>query len=396
MNIENWYQGLLSPSPWGVVIAILALTHITILSVTIYLHRFSAHNALKLHPALQHFFRFWIWLTTATNTKEWTAVHRKHHATCETDDDPHSPVRKGLSKVLWSGAELYQIEAKNQETLNRFGRRTPRDWIEHHLYTPYQNLGVTLMLMINLFLFGVIGITVWAVQMMWIPFFAAGVINGIGHHSGYRNFECQDAARNIFPWGILVGGEELHNNHHTYPNSARLSVKKWELDIGWVWIKIFCMLRLAKVTSSSPLVQRDTSKKHIDYDTVMAIINNRFQIMDQYRKQVIVPLVNHECQKAGEHTHRLLSSARKLLARDESLLKNWQHEKIDSILDNSYSLKIIYQKKKDLQDIWRTRKSQEDRITALKDWCHQAESSGIKVLQEFSIVLKTYTLPSTI
>lgn len=392
--LMDWHQGLLSLSPAGVLLAIFILTHLTILSVTIYLHRFSAHNALNLHPVMQHCFRFWLWLTTGMNTKEWTAIHRKHHALCETDEDPHSPVRKGLSKVLWEGAELYQAEASNQETLNRYGKRTPEDWIERKLYTPHKSLGIILMLIIDLILFGVIGITVWAVQMIWIPFFAAGVINGLGHHSGYRNFECRDAARNIIPWGFLIGGEELHNNHHTYPNSAKLSIKKWEFDIGWVWIKLMSFVGLAKIKHTHPLAKVDILKKHIDPDTVMAIINNRFQIMEQYRRHVIIPLVNHERRKASDKTEKLFRSARKLLAREESLLRNWQMEKINAIIDTSQALKTIYHKKKDLQNIWLMKKSQDDRIRALKDWCHQAENSGIKALQDFSAMLKTYTLPS--
>ena len=391
---ENWYMGLLSLSAWETVAATLLLTHITILSVTIYLHRFSAHNSLELHPVLQHFFRFWLWLTTSINTKEWTSIHRKHHALCETVADPHSPVQRGLKKVLWEGAELYRTEAQNEETLKRYGQRTPDDWIENHLYTPFKHLGVVLMLIINLALFGVLGITVWAIQMLWIPFFAAGVINGIGHHSGYRNFECPDAARNIVPWGILIGGEELHNNHHTYPNSARLSVKKWEIDIGWLWIKAFSFVKLAKIKHTQPLVKTDSAKNHIDYDTVMAVINNRFQIMVQYRKQVIIPMVEHEQEKAGEKTRKLFLSAKKLLAREESLLASKHKEKISLIVDSSHVLNTIYQKKNELQAIWQQRKNHQDRLEALKEWCYQAEASGIKSLQDFALILKTYTLPT--
>lgn len=248
--------------------------------------------------------------------------------------------------VLWQGAELYKSEAGNSETLKRFGHRTPRDWLERKLYTRFQSLGVILMLMINLLLFGVIGLTVWAVQMMWIPFFAAGVINGIGHSRGYRNFECQDAARNIFPWGILIGGEELHNNHHTYPNSARLSVRKWEIDIGWLWIRFFSRIGLAKVKHLQPLASKDITKNHIDNDTVMAVINNRFQIMNHYRKQVIVPLVKLEYKKAEANTRRLLRSAIHLLAREEFLLAHQHHEAISRILEASHTLKTIYQKTK--------------------------------------------------
>ena len=390
----NWHMGLLSLSAWEVVFATLLLTHMTILSVTIYLHRFSSHNSLELHPVLQHFFRFWLWLTTSINTKEWTSIHRKHHALCETEADPHSPVQRGLKKVLWEGAELYRTEALNEETLKRYGQRTPNDWLENHLYTPFKHLGVVLMLIINLMLFGVLGITVWAIQMVWIPFFAAGVINGIGHHSGYRNFECPDAARNIIPWGILIGGEELHNNHHTYPNSARLSVKKWEVDIGWLWIKTFSFLKLAKIKHTQPLVKTDAAKNNIDYDTVMAIINNRFQIMVQYQKQVIIPMVEHEQEKAGEKTRKLFLSAKKLLAREESLLASKHKEKISLIVGSSHVLNTIYQKKKELQAIWQQRKNHNDRMEALKEWCHQAEASGIKSLQDFALILKTYTLPT--
>ena len=389
-----WYEGLLALSPLGVILATLLLTHITILSVTIYLHRFSAHNSLDLHLAVQHFFRFWLWLTTGMSTKEWTAIHRKHHALCETPDDPHSPVLLGLNKVLWQGAELYRAEAKNGETIENYGQRTPTDWIEKKLYLAHSVAGVSLMLIIDLALFGIIGLSVWGVQMLWIPFFAAGVINGIGHHSGYRNFECKDAARNIFPWGILIGGEELHNNHHTYPNSAKMSVRPWEFDIGWFWIRVLSSLKLAKVKRTQPLVIQNQDKNHIDYDTVLAVINNRFQIMEQYRRQVIVPLVNHERKLATEKTRKILRSAKKLLAREDNLLAPAHKEKIHSIIGSSQILNTIYCKKKDLQAIWRQIKDHNERLEALIEWCHEAESSGIKVLQDFARSLKTYTLPA--
>ena len=389
-----WYDGILNLSIWEVILATLLLTHITILSVTIYLHRFSSHNSLELHPAVQHFFRFWLWLTTGMRTKEWTAIHRKHHALCETPNDPHSPVQLGLKKVLWQGAELYRSEAKNKETIEGYGHRTPTDWIERKIYSAYPIAGVSLMLIIDLILFGFIGLSVWAVQMMWIPFFAAGVINGIGHHSGYRNFECQDAARNIFPWGFLIGGEELHNNHHTYPNSAKLSVRPWEFDIGWFWIRILSIFKLAKVKRTQPLVTQNNEKNHIDYDTVLAVINNRFQIMEQYRRQVIIPLVNHERKLATEKTKKLFRSAKKLLAREDNLLAPAHKEKINFIITYSQSLNTIYCKKKDLQAIWHQIKDHNERIDALIEWCHEAESSGIKVLQEFARNLKTYTLPA--
>ena len=271
--------GLLNLSFWGYVVATLILTHITIIGVTIYLHRYQAHRGLELHPLLSHFFRFWLWLTTGMVTKEWAAIHRKHHAKCETAEDPHSPQVKGLKKVLWEGAELYQEEAKNQETLERYGQGTPDDWLERNIYTRHSAKGIVLMLLIDLLLFGIPGITIWALQMAWIPFHAAGVINGIGHYWGYRNFECKDAARNIFPWAFWIGGEELHNNHHTFATSAKFSVKWWEFDIGWGYIKLFSLLKLAKVKRLPPKVKIVPNKTCVDIETVKAIITGRFQVM---------------------------------------------------------------------------------------------------------------------
>src|SRR5512147_2046068 len=232
------YKGLLDASFGTMVLYTLVMTHITIVSVTLYLHRYSAHRALELNGALKHFFRFWLWLTTGMLTKEWTAVHRKHHVDCETEEDPHSPQIFGLKKVLWQGAELYGVTAAKSQVLDRFGKGTPDDWIERNLYSKFKISGVGAMMVIDLMLFGVGGLTIWAIQMMWIPFWAAGVVNGIGHYWGYRNFECPDAARNLVPWGILIGGEELHNNHHTYPNSAKFSVKPWEFDLGWLYVTL--------------------------------------------------------------------------------------------------------------------------------------------------------------
>ena len=272
-------NGLLGLSLGELVLVTLAMTHVTIVSVTVYLHRYSAHRALDLHPALKHFFRLWLWLSTGQNTLEWTAIHRKHHAKCETEDDPHSPQVKGIKKVLREGAELYREEAENQETLAKYGAGCPDDWLERNVYSRFPMGGIALMAVIDLALFGVSGITVWAVQMMWIPVFAAGVINGIGHFWGYRNFECADASRNISPWGILIGGEELHNNHHTYPNSAKLSVRRFEFDAGWAWIRLFEILKLAKVKKVAPKPVIDRDAKSIDLDALRGVMQHRFQAM---------------------------------------------------------------------------------------------------------------------
>ena len=388
-----WYNGLLDLSVWQLIAVTLVLTHITIVSVTVYLHRYSAHRSLELHPALKHFFRFWLWLTTSMNTREWTAIHRKHHAKCETPDDPHSPVHKGLSTVLRKGAELYMEEAKNEETLRIYGKNCPDDWIERNLYSRFPIAGVTLMAIIDLALFGVLGITVWAVQMMWIPVLAAGVINGLGHALGYRNFECRDAATNILPWGILIGGEELHNNHHTYPNSAKLSVKKWEFDMGWLWIRLFSLLGLAEVRRTAPIAHRVEGKQTLDMDTAMAILNNRFQIMAQYRKLVIKPAVRSELERMDQSVRHLFRRAKRLLSRETSLLDDRHQARIQTMLEHSQALKVIYEKRLALQQIWgRTSANSHEMLQALKDWCNQAEESGIKALQEFADSLRTYSL----
>ncbi|MAG65740.1 MULTISPECIES: delta-9 fatty acid desaturase DesA [Pseudomonadaceae] len=388
-----WYNGLLDLSVWQLIAITLVLTHVTIVSVTVYLHRYSAHRSLELHPALKHFFRFWLWLTTSMNTREWTAIHRKHHAKCETPDDPHSPVHKGLGTVLRKGAELYMEEAKNEETLRIYGKNCPDDWIERNLYSRFPIAGVTLMALIDLALFGVLGITVWAVQMMWIPVLAAGVINGLGHALGYRNFECRDAATNILPWGILIGGEELHNNHHTYPNSAKLSVKKWEFDMGWLWIRLFSLVGLAEVRRTAPIAHRVEGKQTLDMDTAMAILNNRFQIMAQYRKLVIKPAVRSELARMDESVRHLFRRAKRLLSRETSLLDDRHQARIQTMLEHSQALKVIYEKRLALQQIWgRTSANSHEMLQALKDWCNQAEESGIKALQEFADSLRTYSL----
>ncbi|WP_439254349.1 delta-9 fatty acid desaturase DesA [Pseudomonas monteilii] len=388
-----WYNGLLDLSAWQLVGITLLMTHVTIVSVTVYLHRYSAHRALELNGALKHFFRFWLWLTTAQNTREWTAVHRKHHAKCETPDDPHSPVHKGLSTVLRKGAELYREEARNPETLRIYGKNCPEDWIERNLYSRYKLGGIALMAVIDLLLFGTIGITIWAVQMMWIPFWAAGVVNGLGHALGYRNFECRDAATNLVPWGIIIGGEELHNNHHTYPNSAKLSVKRWEFDMGWAWIRLFCLLRLAKVQRVAPIAHRVAGKASLDMDTAMAILNNRFQIMAQYRKLVIGPLVKQELARVDASVSHHFRRAKRLLSRETSLLEDRHHMRIESMLAHSQALKTIYEKRLALQQIWaRTSANGHDMLAAMKDWVHEAETSGIHALRDFAAQLKTYSL----
>jgi stearoyl-CoA desaturase (delta-9 desaturase) len=334
-------DGLFNLSTWGYVGVTLLITHITIAAVTIFLHRNQAHNALTLHPVISHFFRFWIWFTTAMVTREWVAVHRKHHAKCETAEDPHSPQTRGLKKVLLQGAELYRSEADNSETVEKYGQGTPDDWIERHLYSRYPYLGVALLLVLDVLMFGVIGITIFAIQMIWIPIWAAGVINGVGHFWGYRNFESSDASRNIVPWGIFIGGEELHNNHHSYAGSARLSNKWWEFDIGWFYIRILEILGLAKVKKVAPRAVRLVDKQTIDMDTVRAVIRNRFHILKLYGRKVTKPVLKQQLPNLEPTYRRFLRRAGKFLTREDIALDSHSRQRLDEILSHSQSLETF-------------------------------------------------------
>jgi fatty-acid desaturase len=391
--ILNWLAyGLWNLSPLTLVLITLALTHVTIVGVTVYLHRYSAHRSLELHPALKHFFRFWLWMTTGMTTREWTAIHRKHHATCETEDDPHSPQIKGLKRILLRGAEEYRVEAANEETLKRYGAGCPEDWLERNLYSRFPIGGVGTMLVIDVALFGIIGLTVWAIQMIWIPLFAAGVINGIGHYWGYRNFECPDAATNIVPWGIIIGGEELHNNHHTYPNSAKLSQKPWEFDIGWMWIRLFQMLGLATPRSTGPVVHKVPGKQTVDLDTAWAVLNDRFRVMARYAEDVVKPLVAQELHA----TRRVVNRAKRTLTREESLVDEAGRNRINELVNASPTIETIYEFRQRLLAIWAKRGGNaEEMLAALKQWCADAEETGIQALKDFVADLRTYAMPNS-
>ncbi len=386
-------DGILNLSAWGYVGITLLLTHITIAAVTIYLHRHQSHNALTLHPVISHFFRFWLWMTTGMVTKQWVAIHRKHHVKCETKDDPHSPQIKGIKKVLLQGAELYRAEANNTETLEKYGQGTPDDWIERNLYSRFPFLGISLLLPLNIALFGLIGITIFAIQMIWIPFWAAGVINGVGHYWGYRNFEPGDASRNIAPWGILIGGEELHNNHHSYSASARLSNKWWEFDIGWLYIRVLQALKLAKVKKVAVKAVSDRNKQIIDTETVRAVIRDRFHVLKLYARNVTKPMIKQQ-QRNSELTYkRLLRRVSKFLTREDIVLDSDKRSRLDFALSKSQTLQTVYDFKQQLKEIWmKSSNDQSRRIQRLQAWCTEAEKSGIEVLQEFSHYLRGYTL----
>jgi stearoyl-CoA desaturase (delta-9 desaturase) len=383
-------HGLLNLPWWGYLVVTLVLTQITILSVTIFLHRCQAHRALDLHPIASHFFRFWLWLTTGMLTKEWAAIHRKHHAKVETLDDPHSPQIQGIWRLLFKGAELYKKESRNAETLERYGQGTPDDWMERHVYAR-SKYGILLMFILDVALFGPIGITIWAVQMCWIPFFAAGVINGVGHYVGYRNFECQDASRNVSPVGLLLGGEELHNNHHTFGTSAKFSVKWWEFDTGWLVIRVLQVFRLARPKRIPPKAHVAQGKSTVDLDTLKAILTNRFQVLAQYSKNVIMPVLREERDRAGEAGSAMLRRMRTLLIRETSLVDSSGQERLANVLQRYRSLDVVYQFRLKLQNIWaKSTATQTELLEALQEWCRQAEATGIKVLGDFVSQLKGY------
>ena len=391
MNLDFLY-GLLDLSFWGYVLAAFVSIQITFMGVTLYLHRDATHRSLDLHPALRHFFRFWLWMTSGIITKEWVAVHRKHHARCETPDDPHSPVIVGLKKVLLEGAELYQAAARDPEVREKYGRGTPDDWIERNLYSKYRNLGIVLLIVLDLLLFGVPGIIIIAAQLVANPLLAAGVVNGVGHYYGYRNFECADAARNVMPWGLLLAGEELHNNHHAFPSSAKFSVQRWEFDIGWLYIRIFQALGLARVLRVAPEPVKIEPRSHIDLENVRAVIVNRMHVLRDYTRNVTLPVFREELRNAGGALSRRV---RKLLVREPTLLDSKARSRLSEVLASNQTLKTVHEFRERLAVMWSgAHMSNEKLIQHLKDLIAQAEASGIKVLQDFANTLRSYAVPA--
>ncbi|MBB6092557.1 stearoyl-CoA desaturase (delta-9 desaturase) [Povalibacter uvarum] len=389
MNLDFLY-GILNLSFWGYVLVTFLMVQFTFMGVTLYLHRDATHRSLDLHPVLRHIFRFWLWMSSGIVTKEWVAVHRKHHAKCETKDDPHSPVIFGLKKVLLEGAELYQAQARNPETTEKFGRGTPDDWMEHNVYLKYRNFGIALMVVVDLVLFGVPGIIILAVQMLANPLMAAGVINGIGHYYGYRNFECPDAARNVMPWGFLVAGEELHNNHHAFPSSAKFSIHRWEFDIGWLYIRIFQTFGLAKVLRVAPEPAHVAPRNHIDLETVRAVIVNRMHVLREYSRNVTIPVFREQLITAGGQLSRRV---KKLLVREPVLLDQAAQSKLKEVLANNQALQTVHEFRERLRVLWNgSNMSNESLLQHLKEWIAQAEASRIKVLQDFAASLRGYAM----
>ncbi len=383
-------NGLLAASWWQIVLYTLVTTHITIASVTIYLHRHQAHRAMDLHAIPSHFFRFWLWLGTGQVTKEWVSIHRKHHAKCETTEDPHSPQAYGIKKVFWEGAELYRAESKNKETMVKYGHGTPNDWIERNLYTRYSWQGVGLMLVINLALFGAAGLAVWAVQMIWIPVTAAGIINGIGHYWGYRNFEAPDASTNVSPWGIIIGGEELHNNHHTYPTSAKFSVKPYEFDIGWVYIRAMEKVGLATVKKVPPRLQLGDIQPVADEKTLEALIAHRYEVMAGFARELRrAGKVEIEALKARKADISVLQAANRWLHRDDDKVPAAAKPQVAQARAEHPVLDKMVTMREELRQMWLSRSASREQLAAdLQAWCRRAEESGIAALQEFSMKLR--------
>lgn len=400
MNISDFLAtGLIDLPWWGYIVVAVALTHVTIASVTIFLHRAQAHRGLDLHPIPSHFFRFWLWLTTGMVTKEWVSIHRKHHAKCETAEDPHSPMIYGIKKVLAEGAELYRAESKNAETMEKYGHGTPDDWMERNVYSRFSWQGAGLMLVTNVLLFGPIGATIWAVQMAWIPFHAAGIINGIGHFWGYRHYTVNDTSTNITPIAFWIGGEELHNNHHAFPTSARFSMRWYEFDLGWLYINILKFLGLATIKKVAPRPRFDMNKVVCDAETVQAVIAHRYEIVTKYAK-TLKSTCKEEIAKLRQNGSSPLATMRQgkavrnfrhWLRSDAEQLSAEHRASLQETLKHSNKLETIYAFRQELAKLWeRSTLSKEELVAKLEDWCKRAEATGIAQLQQFSRQLRSY------
>ncbi|KLJ02499.1 fatty acid desaturase [Luteimonas sp. FCS-9] len=397
VSIFDLLSGGLLQLGWGAMLLyLLAVTQLTIFAVTLYLHRSQAHRGVDFHPAVAHVFRFWTWLTTSMITREWVAIHRKHHAKCETEDDPHSPMHKGIGNVFWRGVELYREARAQRADIEQYGKGAPDDWIEHRLYTPHANLGPTVLLLASFVLFGFKGVAVWAIQMAWIPFWAAGVVNGLGHWWGYRNFETTDTATNLTPWGVWIGGEELHNNHHAFPSSAKFALRRWEFDIGWMVIKGLEKLRLAKVLRVAPSLDVRPNIHVPDTDTMKALLAHRFQAMTDYQRNVLGPALREEAQAAGAKLRALLPrKLRKGLVDDGRWLPPDARAQLQSWVAQRPRIRTLVEYRARLAALLEARSlNAGETLQNLQAWCREAEASGIRALQDYSARLKGYSLQS--
>lgn len=372
---------------WWSVIFLLVTTHITILTVTVYLHRAVSHRALTLNKWIEHFFRFWGWFTTGQSTRQWAAVHRKHHAFCEKDGDPHSPKIFGLKKVFFQGVSLYRTEAKNPETIEKYGKFTPNDWLENKLYENYSWLGLVVLLLIDVAFFGVHGTWVWLAQILWIPFWAAGVVNGVGHVKGYRNFNTDDQSRNICPIGFIIGGEELHNNHHAYPTSAKLSMRWYEFDMGWGWIKAFEFFKLAKINKQYSFPVFDKKKEEIDGINLQAFLSNKSYVLKMFFTQTkasvqrYIEEVKKQDQGLNEYSIKKL---KQYFYESYDSLKEEEKKIVFKLLQNE-KLKAVFNIKESMIKIWNEKNLNYNQLLEkLTVWQKEAYNHGMHDIKEFS------------
>jgi len=376
---------------WGYVAVTLLVMHVTLLGITLYYHRDQAHRAIDLHPALRHFFRFWLWMTTGANTKEWVAVHRKHHAFCEKDGDPHSPKVFGLRTVLLRGAELYRAEAADPATIEKYAKGTPDDWMQRNVYERYSNSGIALLAVTDIVLFGVPGIILLSVQLITMPLLAAGVINGLGHAKGYRNFETDDASTNLWPIAFFVAGEELHNNHHAFPSSAKFSLRRGEIDLGWLHIKLLAALGLVEVRRVAPVPELASVPGTLDLAALRAIIINRMHVLRHYSQSVTLPVLRAELERVGENAGAVCRRARRFLSRSPSMLDASSRQRLDELTSKHPSFKTVLEFRAELKALWSgAHRSNEHLLADVKTWCTKAEASGIQKLQDFAVYLRSF------
>lgn len=388
-------KGLFQLTWLGYILLTLGLTHVTIVCVTVYLHRCQAHRSLQLHPLVSHPMRFWLWLTTGLVTREWVAVHRKHHAKVETDEDPHSPATRGINAVLYHGAELYRDESAREETVKAYGHHgLPDDFVERKVYSACPSAGIVILFAAEFVLLGFFGAAIWAVQMFWIPFFAAGVINGLGHFKGYRNFDTDDNSTNLATLAVLIGGEELHNNHHAYPSSAKMSVKWWEFDVGWLYISVLRSLKLAQVLRLAP-VPKTRHKDLLEVltpATLKALIQGRPHVLREYAVKVVKPVLKSEFLTADTDHRRLLGRVKCTLLRHERHASEGDLSALKEAILNNRRLEVVYNFKRSLEDLLHNCRDQNQLLHSLQEWCHQAEQSGIQALCGFSRRIRNYSL----
>jgi stearoyl-CoA desaturase (delta-9 desaturase) len=388
--MNTYIYGLFNLDFWQYVLVSFVLVMISMMAITLYLHRDQAHRAIDLHPVLQHFFRFWLWINTGMQTDQWVAVHRKHHAMCERAGDPHSPQVFGLAKVLLEGAELYKAEARRSDVVEKYSRGTPRDWIQRNVYWRWPNYGIVLLVLSCLLLFGAPGIVILGVQLLSTPLFAAGIINGLAHNSGYRNFETDDASTNLTPFALLIGGEELHNNHHAFPTSAKFSVRWWEFDIGWMYICIFRLFGLCSVRRVAPRPQL-VATRQVDMHMLQAVLVNRMHVLRDYTQRVTLPVLKRE--RLAEKRDAMFAKARRLFIVRPQNLDAAGRDRLQALLDRNHTLRKVHDLREQLVQIWQEANVSNERLVReLHDWCVAAESSGIQALEEFSARLRGYTL----